>query len=157
MALDGRIQLDGVVVAGHDDGEDLARVDLLAEEVKPLVHALDDFLLHDLVDLLRMLLEVFELLLVDAAGVDTAVGELLLPVQHLLFGLELYFAAIVAGLVVTLAEVDQRDERLAGEVAAEHEAVALVHGNSADPLAPDGLGAVNVYRVEDPHSHTPLT
>jgi len=58
--------------------------------------------------------------------------------------------------VLAAAVVDDRDDRLAGHVAAQDENVGLVVLAGVDELAPAGLRAVHVRGEEESHAHLGL-
>ncbi len=150
-ALDDLVDLELVVVARAAEDTDAGARKALLGHPHPLVDRLEHLLLEQAVPVALVLRQLLEQHRVGAERVVAAADDPVLERGHLLLGRHVGADLEQRRVPVAVAVVDDRDEGLAGHVAAEHEHVGLVVLCGVEELAPAGLGAVHVRGEVDPH------
>ena len=137
-----------VVVAGGGEDADLRAGQPLVGVPEPAAQRLGHQLGEQLLDRVRVGLQVLVLLGGHAPGVAAGHPRLALQLGRAVV-VQQPPPAVDPGLVPPVRLGDQRDDHLAGEVAAQDQQVGAVEAGRGDELPEAGLGAVQVGGEED--------
>jgi hypothetical protein len=148
---DDRVDVELVVVPGTSERSDPGSLELLVGERHPALDGREHLLVEKAVGGLRVVLVLPQFVGIGAERVVAAPLDELLELRYLLLALEIVAVLEQCRVPASVAVVDDRDEGLAGHVAAEHDHVGLVVLPAVQKLAPAGLGAVNIGGEEEAH------
>src|SRR5450759_3815063 len=146
-APDDLVHLHLVIVAGTDEAPDPGPAQLLLGESHPAADPVQHHLLEALGSLDRVLVELQQPFHVHAQRVVALAADLGLDISYLLGGNRLLLTGEREREVAVL--LDDRDDRLAGHVAAADQYVRVIEPAGVQELPPARLRTVEVGREKD--------
>ena len=146
------VDLELVIVAGHHEALDVAVRELRIGELQPALELAAHHAGDDALAVLGVLLESPVLVLGAAVRIEAVEADPLLELRGRLLAPRHLVTAEHVRRPLARSPFDERDERLACDVAAQDQHVGLVERGGVEELAPALLGPVDVARVVEPHS-----